>query len=539
MESIRVERLDHLGVVAGVIKELGIIEMIDARIPAAAGKEEITTGEAIAGMILNGLGFSDRPMSLTPQFFENKPMDLLIRDGVMASHFNRFKLGRSLDDVFTYGCDLLFSQIASKVCDKEGIDRRFNHLDTSTFSVTGEYLPDTDEQAIRITYGHSKDHRPDLKQAVLELMCSHDGGVPFLCKVCDGNGSDNAIFEARSKELIAQFESSEGPRYMIADSKLYTENNAVNLAQHRFLTRIPGTLNVEHQLITQAWQSNEWTDLCEGYRAQGVDLCHYNMEQRWLIIYSDAAWNRAQSTVAKAVEKERDGTAKRLFHLQAKRFSSEQDARDALEGIVQGCKYHVLGQVEVVEHIRYAKKGKPTADTPIKAREWQIKASLEEDGQKVIAEQQYRSCFILATNIAELSDLEILRAYKGQSCVERGFRFLKDPLFFTSSLFLKKPSRIQALLMVMTLSLLVYSIAERRLRKQLDQRQETLPNQIGQPTATPTLRWIFQMLDGIHRVSVSIQDQEKIITEGMSELRKKILSFFGNTVIQIYQLSAT
>ena len=118
MESIRVERLDHLGIVAGVIKDLGIISMIDARIPPAAGKEEISTGEAIAGMVLNGLGFSDRPMSLTPQFFENKPLEILIRPGVSAAHFNRFKLGRSLDDVFTYGCDLLFSEIASDACRK-------------------------------------------------------------------------------------------------------------------------------------------------------------------------------------------------------------------------------------------------------------------------------------------------------------------------------------------------------------------------------------------------------------------------------------
>jgi transposase len=539
METIRVERLDHLGIVAGVIKDLGIIEMIDARIPPAAGKEEISTGEAIAGMILNGLGFSDRPMSLTPQFFENKPMDILIRPGVSAAHFNRFKLGRSLDDVFTYGCDLLFSEIASNACRKEAIDRRFNHLDTSTFSLTGEYLPDTDEQAIEITHGHSKDHRPDLKQAVLELMSSHDGGVPFLCKTWNGNGSDNAIFEARSKELIKQFEASEGPRYLIADSKLYSEANAANLAHHRFLTRIPGTLKIEHQLIAQAWQSGSWTHLEEGYRAQSVELCHYGMEQRWLIIYSDAAWNRAESTLTKIVKKEHEATAKHLFHLQAKRFSCEQDARDALEKIVQGCKYHVLAEVEVVEHIRYAKKGKPTADTPIKAIEWQIKAGIKVDPERIVAEQQYRSCFILGTNIAELSDLELLKAYKGQSSVERGFRFLKDPLFFTSSLFLKKPSRIQGLLMVMTLSLLVYSIAERRLRKQLDQQQQTLPNQIGQPTATPTLRWIFQMLDGIHRVSISLQDQVKIIIEGMSDLRRKILSFFGDSVLQIYQLSVT
>src|SRR2546422_3671169 len=88
MESVHVERLDHLGLIASVIKDLGLIRMIDARI-VPDEQEEITTGEAIAGMIVNGLGFANRPLSLTPQFFANKPLDLLFRPGVRADMFNR------------------------------------------------------------------------------------------------------------------------------------------------------------------------------------------------------------------------------------------------------------------------------------------------------------------------------------------------------------------------------------------------------------------------------------------------------------------
>src|SRR5260370_8713824 len=185
MESVSVERLDHLGVVAPVIKDLGIIEMIDARLPQH-DQEEITTGEAVAGMIVNGLGFANRPMSLTPQFFANKPLDLLLRPGVRADLLNRFKLGRSLDEVSSYGCDLLLSERALAVCAQEGIAKRFHTLDPPSFSLPADYIPDSDEHAIALTHGYSKDHRPDLKQAVLELMVSQDGGGPFLSKTWDG-----------------------------------------------------------------------------------------------------------------------------------------------------------------------------------------------------------------------------------------------------------------------------------------------------------------------------------------------------------------
>src|SRR4029450_9590719 len=86
----------------------------------------------------------------------------------------------TLDEASAYGCDLLFQELALAVCAHEGIDLRFKHLDTTSFALTGDYIPDSNEHAIRITHGYSKDHRPDLKQAVLELMVSQDGGIPFV-----------------------------------------------------------------------------------------------------------------------------------------------------------------------------------------------------------------------------------------------------------------------------------------------------------------------------------------------------------------------
>ena len=181
MAAVHVERLDHLGLLASVVKDLGLIGMIDARLMPDE-QEEITPGEAVAGMILNGLGFANRPLSLTPQFFANKPLALLFREGIRAEMFNRFKLGRTLDEVHAYGCDLLFSELALAVCVQEGIAQRFHHLDTTSFSLSGDYVPESDKQAITITHGYSKDHRPDLQQAVLELMVSQDGGVPMVSK---------------------------------------------------------------------------------------------------------------------------------------------------------------------------------------------------------------------------------------------------------------------------------------------------------------------------------------------------------------------
>jgi transposase len=101
----------------------------------------------------------------------------------------------------------------------------------------------------------------------------------------------------------------------------------------------------------------------------------------------------------------------------------------------------------------------------------------------------------------------------------------------------KKPSRISALLMVMVLSLLVYGIAERRMRACLAEKQETIPNQINKPTRTPTLRWIFQLLSGIHRINITKGQQISYAFEGINDLKRRIILLFGETVASIYQIS--
>jgi transposase len=538
MEQVRVERLDHLGLIASVIKDLGLIAMIDRRL-VPDEQEVITPGEAGAGMILNGLGFANRPFSLTPQFFANKPLDLLFREGIDAEMCNRFKLGRTLDEAYAYGCKLLFEELALAVCTHEGIDLRFNHLDTTSFCLTGEYIPDSEEPAMCITHGDSKDHRPDLKQAVLELLVSQAGGLPLVSKSWDGNTSDTRVFQERAQALMSTFKSTPSPRSRVADAKLSCEDNAASLAKLGFITRMPAPLKVVAQVMSQALQWDTWHPVATRTRYQPLALCHYGMVQRWLVVYSQAAFERAEATLKKATQREAEAIQKQLFHLQAKRFDTPQAAQEALAVLAKAWQYHRVASSQLTEHKRYAGKGRPTPRTPLKASEWHIQAHVHADDEARERDKQTKACYVLGTNIdaSALSDAEVITAYKGQSQVAGGFRFLKAPLFFVSSLFVKKPSRIAGLLMVMTLALFVYSVAQRRLRAQLVTHQETVPNQINPPTASPTLRWVFQLLEGIHRVRVTVQGQAHDLIEGLNEVQVKILRLFGNEVCSLYQIS--
>jgi transposase len=114
---------------------------------------------------------------------------------------------------------------------------------------------------------------------------------------------------------------------------------------------------------------------------------------------------------------------------------------------------------------------------------------------KILVVDLFYSSNILDTT--KLAPTEILRIYKEQQSTERGFRFIKDPLFFADSLFVKNPERVETMMMLMALCLLVY-LGQRQLRIALKTQKATVKNQLKKPTESPTLRWIFQCFQGIH-----------------------------------------
>jgi transposase len=134
-----------------------------------------------------------------------------------------------------------------------------------------------------------------------------------------------------------------------------------------------------------------------------------------------------------------------------------------------------------------------------------------------------QSCFILASNELDetlLPPTALLAGYKGQSHAERGFRFLKDPQFLASSLYLKKPERIMALLMIMTVCLLVYAALESRIRTALKAHGATFPDQKGKPTQAPTARWVFHYFVGIHVLFIP---QQGLIVLNLTEEHQHLL----------------
>ena len=146
MTEYKTETIEHLGLVSTMIDELGIVESIDNSIKQDKNERKVTVGEAVKAMILNGLGFSNRQLYLVPQFFENKPVDILIKKGIEPNNINDTVLGRALDSLYDYGVTPLFSLISQKAFENLDLIAKYHHLDSTAIHVDGKYNSDEEPQ---------------------------------------------------------------------------------------------------------------------------------------------------------------------------------------------------------------------------------------------------------------------------------------------------------------------------------------------------------------------------------------------------------
>jgi transposase len=493
-------------------------------------REKVSTGIIIKAMILNGLGFVSAPLYLFGQFFQGKATEKLLGEGIKPEHLNDDRLGNVLEEVYAEGLSELFLEISLAAANKFEVKRETAHLDSTSFHVDGAY-GSSEPGVIEITYGYSRDHRPDLKQFMMNLICVGDGDIPVLMEIASGNQSDKTRFAQLFQEFSKQW-TFDG--LCVADGALYSADNITAMTGLKWLTRVPLSMSAATTLV------DEVVDLApseiKGYTLKESSSEYAGVEQRWFLIESEHRRKSDLKQLTKKIERHRQKSQQELNQLSAIEFACIADATAAAAKLSQQMTWHQLTEIEIVEKRHYDKPGKPKPDAVPSRISFRVTATVVAIDSELTAQRVRCGRFILATNVLDSSVLsadDALREYKAQQGVERGFRFLKDPLFFASSVFLKSPKRIAALGMIMALCLLVYNLGQRQLRQALAHHDETIPNQLGKPTSSPTLRWVFQCFMAVHLVV--FQGVQQVVN--LTDDRLHILQFFSPACRRYYLLS--
>jgi transposase len=439
------ERLDHLGIVAGVCREMGMVEWLDQ--VAGEQRRVVSVGTATMAMVLNGLGFSNRQLYLVPQFFENKPVEHLLGEGITADMLNDDCLGRTLDWIYDHDPTVLFAGLAQRARQRFGICAKYLHVDTTSFSVSGADAQQEEGEptSIAITYGYSRDHRADLKEWMLAKVPTHEGDLPIFLQPLSGNSSDKKSIAQTVKQVMEQLRAAEPEQQgwvNVFDSGGYSETNvrSYNTAGLHWCSRVPETSTEAKAVLEQ--EPEYWQELSDHEAASTSQLLHLPQgQERWVLVRTQEALRAAQASLQKKVKKERAAWEKRLWHLSKQVFSCPEDAQQAWHQTLKGKPVWLQASCTLQEQVHYQQRGRPRPGASPERRQWQIVPQVQVKEHLIQREAQRKACFIIATNVLDsdqLSDEQLIRLYKDQGSVERGFRFLKDPLFLASSVGCRK-----------------------------------------------------------------------------------------------------
>lgn len=255
---------------------------------------------------------------------------------------------------------------------------------------------------------------------------------------------------------------------------------------------------------------------------------------------SEKALARESKTLEQRFEREMELKRKELKKLCSKEFHCREDALTAIKAFKKKLKLVQCIDYKLEERATYPSKERPKKEAFAQTR-YSISTSLTRDQDAINSWLSRKGKFIIATNELDegnLSDIDLLQYYKEQQSVERGFRFLKDPLFLTSSVFLKREERIVALGMIMCLCLLVYTLSQRLLRQRIAEQESWVADQKGKPTKRPTMRWIFQVFEGIHLLIIEDNGMREEKVLNLNEERLRVLGILGPPFEKIYETAA-
>ena len=544
-DTVSSEQLGHLGLVAATIRELGIIEKIDARLALNERKGGLVTyGRRVAAMVLNGLGFMNSRLSMTTHFFQDKPVAQLLGSEVNAEHLNDDCLGRCLDKIADYGVTKLYSEIAFEIAREQGILGQRLHLDSTSFVLHGRYDDvDVPEDAPTPTYGYSKANRPDLKQVMLSLTQGGVANIPLWMEALDGNSSDKTSFHStvrKVQEFTKRLKAAPDGLCFVVDAAFYVPEKLAELNDVHWITRVPAQLNEARTWLKKSVDEITWQPFDENYRAATQEVTIYGIKQRWLLIESKHALARELQTFQRRLDKKTAELVKTLWHLGNQAFKCPTDAEKSMKPLLKSLKYHRI-HYQIIPIERYAEKGRPKPGSQKEVVGYQIEATFSSCLEKIGLEKQSLGRFILATNQfdeALLDNHSVLKQYKEQSCVESGFKFIKNNAFELDSFYLKTPARIGALMMIMTLCLMVYNFAQYNMRKCMEEQGDVLPNQVGKPINNPTMKWIAELMNMIAVVTIITDDKRHRIVTNVKKVHQRIIVYFGKHALDIYGLPA-
>jgi transposase len=534
----QIRPIAHLPLVLGVLRHLEIATVIDRLVPLHPA-HVVSCGRGVEALVLAILD-GDHALYKVGTRLEERGMLSLLQPGLTRASLNDYRLGHILDALFAANLNTVFGAIALKALEVYALPTPWLHQDTTTIALYGIYEDEPKaDGAPRPAYGHSKDGRADLKQVLLSLGVSGDGGIPLRVGLRDGNCSDSVETPRAIEECLAL--GLDGVRGIVADSKAYSRRTLGLCLEHGIglVTLVPRTCAIRQELEAWGCQHPPLPLLAEKpgrtrdeaprrWRGQSVrrqveveysDGRVAQEEVRFVVVHSSQLAQQQTQTYAAAQGKEAEAVADHVRQVHARWFACLPDAEAAIAEYEDRAperrgrrshpwRYHTVRYhlVAATRRTRRARRGRPAKmDPPATESGYRLKVEVE----ALANPEEDTGWTVLATTVdaAACPDADILQAYHNQNTtVESGFRWIKNPAAI-SPVWLEKPERIAALAMLTVLGLLVYNVIQRQVRLYLRTHGQHIPGNKGM-TATPTAAVVLALFAHVALIQLGVEDHQ-------------------------------
>jgi transposase len=544
-------RMGALPILDRFLERLRLEEFVRDRLPPEDPRTKIASATGIL-LLLKNLLVSREPLYGVGEWAARFVPEWLGLGDDDLVHLNDDRVGRCLDRLFDSDIASLTLSVMTHAVREFKVELDELHNDSTTVTFHGAYDEAAEEDTVRgkptpaITWGHNKDHRPDLKQLLFILTVARDGAVPVQFRVESGNVTDD-VTHRDTWDLLCKLTGRRDFLY-VADCKLATAENMAHLHQRggRFLSVLPATRG-EDAAFRESLARGQVTKrpVYDKTDEDGVLLDRYSLCEpatlsaegyRLIWFHSTSKADRDFEARQKKVAR----TMTRLSDLQQKlassrtRYRQRAKVEEAVGEILQELGTAKWFTITVREHetetFRQEGRGRPTARTRyVRQAKTGFEVHYRVEYELLAAEVEGDGFFPLITNELSVSERDLLLAYKGQPALERRFAQLKTD-FEVAPVYLKEVSRIGALLCVYFFVLLVEALLERELRRAMSRSElESLPlYPEGRACRRPTARRVIDLFEEVQRHELSAVGHAAVsFTTELTPLQRKVLRLLG------------
>jgi len=484
--DLHTQRLGPLPLVNHFLERMGLAAILERHVPTPDRRVALSHARALL-VLLRSVVVEREPIyrqhetvrAFAPAMYGLGPTEV--------DRVDDDRIGRALDHLFDADRATLLTEVVVAVAKR--FEVRFDqlHNDSTSVRLCGQYRAATGrslrgKRAPWITYGYSKDHRPDLKQLLFALTLSADGGLPVQFRCADGNTNDSQTHIETWEALCAV--AGRTDFLYVADSKLCSRENMdyIDRRRGRFVTVLPRS-RLEDREFRRWIQTHEpqWEKVWDrpNPRRKGgprdrwfVHRAELPSQEAWPVtwVYSPLLALRQEQgrreRIAAAIDELSE--LKRRLASPKSRIRRSAEVERKVDRILArrkvGRYLKVRRTVREEQRFRQMRSGRPGPDTPYRKtvrRRPDLEWSLDEKAQAY--DRKSDGMYPLLSNDKALLPAQVLIAHKGQPTIEKRFEQTKT-VHEIAPVLLKDEGRVEALFTLYFLGLLVQALIERELR---------------------------------------------------------------------------